>query len=209
VLLVVPDRAQGPGGHPMPALAVLEPNKPSGKGTLRLLQPPPPVGLGTGAHLGLDVVEYDDSGAIRFAGSAPPGMPIRLYVDNRRIGDAAADASGRWTLVPNGPEDIAAGRHEVRVDQLNAQGRVSARVALPFTRDLDPAKVPPTGAVVVQPHENLWVLARRLYGSGHLYTAIYQANRTQIRDPRLIYPGQTFALPEAPPPIEPPAGHNG
>jgi nucleoid-associated protein YgaU len=28
------------------------------------------------------------------------------------------------------------------------------------------------------------------------YTVIYAANRDTIRDPRLIYPGQVFALPE-------------
>lgn len=206
VLLLVPDRGKTAGAVP---LAVLEPNKPTGRGTLRLLQPPPPVGLGAGAHLGLDLVQYDDSGAIRFAGSAPPGMPIRLYVDNRRIGDAEADDSGRWSLAPPRAEKIALGRHEVRVDQLNAKGRVSARVALPFTRDPEPEpepeKVAGAEAVVVQPHENLWILAKRLYGSGQLYTVIYQANRAQIRDPRLIYPGQTFALPNEPPPTETPS----
>jgi nucleoid-associated protein YgaU len=28
------------------------------------------------------------------------------------------------------------------------------------------------------------------------YTVIYAANRDTIRDPRLIYPGQVFALPD-------------
>ncbi|MFC7543593.1 LysM peptidoglycan-binding domain-containing protein [Siccirubricoccus deserti] len=32
------------------------------------------------------------------------------------------------------------------------------------------------------------------------YTVIYQANRDQIRDPQLIYPGQVFQVPEAPAP---------
>jgi nucleoid-associated protein YgaU len=27
------------------------------------------------------------------------------------------------------------------------------------------------------------------------YTVIYEANRTQIRNPDLIYPGQVFAIP--------------
>ncbi len=29
------------------------------------------------------------------------------------------------------------------------------------------------------------------------YTAIYRANRGQIRDPNLIYPGQLFKLPKS------------
>jgi nucleoid-associated protein YgaU len=28
------------------------------------------------------------------------------------------------------------------------------------------------------------------------YSVIYDANRSQIRDPDLIYPGQVFALPQ-------------
>jgi nucleoid-associated protein YgaU len=28
------------------------------------------------------------------------------------------------------------------------------------------------------------------------YTIIYEANRDQIRNPRLIYPGQVFVVPE-------------
>ncbi len=202
VLLVVPDRQQREAANPLPTLAVLAPDKPAEKGTLRLLQPPPPVGLGSGAHLGLDVVQDDDHGAISFAGSAPPGAPVRLYVDNHRIGDAQADGTGRWALTPASATVITVGRHQVRVDELNPRGRVSARVELPFARDIEPDKLPagPAGQVVVQPGESLWLLARRLYGEGHLYTVIYQANRTQIRDPRLIYPGQAFALPDTPQP---------
>jgi len=52
-------------------------------------------------------------------------------------------------------------------------------------------------SVVVQPGNSLWRIARRLYGSGWQYTVIYAANRDQIRDPDLIYPGQIFDVPEA------------
>ena len=53
--------------------------------------------------------------------------------------------------------------------------------------------------MTVQPGNNLWTLARTHYGSGVLYTQIFTANREQIRDPDLIYPGQIFALPELEP----------
>ncbi len=48
---------------------------------------------------------------------------------------------------------------------------------------------------MIQPGNNLWRIARRTYGYGIRYTVIYQANREQIRDPDLIYPGQIFVLP--------------
>ncbi len=55
------------------------------------------------------------------------------------------------------------------------------------------------GLVVVQPGNNLWNIARVLYGKGIRYTTIYEANREQIRDPDLIYPGQVFKAPGLPP----------
>ena len=53
------------------------------------------------------------------------------------------------------------------------------------------------GSIVVQPGHSLWRIARETYGRGIRYTVIYEANRAQIRDPDLIYPGQVFVLPGA------------
>ena len=51
-------------------------------------------------------------------------------------------------------------------------------------------------AVIVQPGNSLWRIARRVYGRGLRYSVIYQANRERIRDPDLIYPGQIFTIPD-------------
>ncbi len=190
VLLDVPVTATAPG----PVMALLVPQA----GAPRVLQGPPAVSQAPGnARLGLDAVDYDDHGAIRFAGAAPPNAPVRVYVDNAPAGDATADALGRWTLTPQ--NTVAAGVHRLRVDQLTAAGKVLARVELPFQRTAVPAAELASGRVVVQPGQNLWRLARRAYGTGMRYTVIYLANREQIRDPRLIYPGQAFAVPTASP----------
>ncbi|MEJ0067760.1 MAG: LysM peptidoglycan-binding domain-containing protein [Pseudomonadota bacterium] len=53
---------------------------------------------------------------------------------------------------------------------------------------------------MVAPGNSLWELARNRYGDGAQYQTIYQANRGQIRNPDLIYPGQVFVMPEAPRP---------
>jgi len=55
------------------------------------------------------------------------------------------------------------------------------------------------GFIIVQPGNNLWNIARVIYGRGIRYTTIYEANREQIRDPDLIYPGQVFTAPGLPP----------
>lgn len=186
VVLVVPAPATAPAATP-PTVALLVPNA----GAPRLLNPPAHRGA-----LSLDTVDYDDKGDIRFAGSAAPAAPLRVYVDNHAVGDATTDAQGQWTLTPRQP--VPPGLHRFRVDQLGPGGRVLSRVELPFQRVVQTVDLPPD-RVIVQPGQNLWRLARRAYGSGTRYTVIYLANREQIRDPRLIYPGQTFATPGATP----------
>lgn len=43
--------------------------------------------------------------------------------------------------------------------------------------------------------DSLWRISRQMLGHGVRYTQIYAANTQQIRDPKLIYPGQVFVLP--------------
>ncbi|MCC0065005.1 MAG: LysM peptidoglycan-binding domain-containing protein [Defluviimonas sp.] len=49
--------------------------------------------------------------------------------------------------------------------------------------------------VTVQPGFTLWRIARENYGDGVLYVKVFEANKDQIRDPDLIYPGQIFTVP--------------
>jgi nucleoid-associated protein YgaU len=64
-----------------------------------------------------------------------------------------------------------------------------------------PAK-PKDGRVVIQPGNNLWRISRVLYGTGSKFTTLYEANKDQIRNPNLIYPGQVFRTPEVAPTAE-------
>ena len=52
-----------------------------------------------------------------------------------------------------------------------------------------------SGKAIIRRGDNLWTIARRVYGEGIRYTTIYEANTGQIRDPDRIYPGQVFELP--------------
>lgn len=151
-------------------------------------------------RLALDLVDYGAEGDIRFAGSAAPGTALRLYAEDRHLGDAQADAAGRWSFTPAVP--LPPGRHTLRVDQLDAQGRVVARIEQPFVREAAPALAAAAAAApsaggrhVVQPGNTLWRIARTNYGRGARFTLIFAANRDQIRDPNRIFPGQVFTLP--------------
>jgi nucleoid-associated protein YgaU len=179
--------ATAPGG---PLVVLLPPTQ----APPRLLQGPAPAPQ---QGLALGQVDYDDAGAIRFAGTATPNATVRLYVNDRHAGDAQADPQGRWALAPQ--DEVAVGRHRLRLDQLASAGAVSARIELPFQRDQLPKGLIPEGRVVVQPGSNLWRLARATYGRGTHFIVIFDANREQIRNPNLIFPGQVFALPATTP----------
>jgi nucleoid-associated protein YgaU len=140
-------------------------------------------------------VDYDQHGEVRFAGTAPPGASVRLYVNNAPVGEARTGVDGRWTVSPETP--VATGVHQLRIDQLGNSGQVASRIEAPFQRVDVPPDLLREGQIVVQPGQSLWRIARATYGRGVRFTVIYEANRGQIRDPGLIYPGQVFALPSA------------
>jgi nucleoid-associated protein YgaU len=48
---------------------------------------------------------------------------------------------------------------------------------------------------VIASGDSLWRISRIAYGDGSRYELVYRANRGRIRDPNLIYPGQTLVLP--------------
>ena len=61
---------------------------------------------------------------------------------------------------------------------------------------------PKEGRIVIQPGNNLWRISRVLYGTGSKFTMLYEANKDQIRNPNLIYPGQVFKTPDVAPKAE-------
>jgi len=55
--------------------------------------------------------------------------------------------------------------------------------------------VPKIATTTVSRGDTLWRLSQLTYGVGTRYATIYKANREQIRNPNLIYPGQVFVMP--------------
>ena len=111
-----------------------------------------------------------------------------------------------------GKEQRTQGELAATVAQVAPRASVADTAARPATEKERPAAKPKkeTGAapgaagpkmglIIVQPGNNLWNISRVIYGRGVRYTTIYEANRDQIRDPDLIYPGQVFKAPGLPP----------
>jgi LysM domain len=198
-----------PQGQGESTVAVLAPNKPT-----KILQAP----ASPSNSVVLDAVDYDAAGNIVFSGRALPGATIRLYVDNAIAGEMNADDQGKWNYA--GTNTVTAGTHMLRADEIGVDGKVANRVELPFLREAvsvvaqaaapQPApavqvKTEPAAAavaaapqptkIVIQPGNNLWTISRDLYGAGKNYTVIFEANKDQIRDAKLIYPGQIITAP--------------
>ena len=178
-----------PAVAPAKPLAVLLP----GRGKGRILQAPGRIG--SNGELALNVLDYDRSGRVELTGEAPPGAPIRIYVDNEAAAEVVAAESGAWMAALE--DRLGPGTYTLRLDQLDAAGRPVARLETPFTRVDRPPREGDVEVdyVIVQPGNSLWRIARRLTGRGMTYVHIFDANRTQIRDPDLIYPGQVFEVP--------------
>lgn len=198
VVVVVPEPRKDAAGRPAGgsnALAIAVPragNEPTKVLQVSSAQSPPGGAAGKGP-LKLAVVDYDEQGRLVLSGEAAPRSAVEVYLDNRHVGRAQVDEAGHWKLVPDG--GIEPGIYTLRLDEVDAAGRVSARIALPFARGKAGEMGPAGPRVVVQPGNSLWRIARRVSGEGTRYTVIYQANKEQIRDPNMIYPGQIFSVP--------------
>lgn len=171
---------------------------------VRVLQPSsdtPPEVL---ANLSLDTISYEPSGEVVLAGRATTDGIVRIYLNNRPIMDGPIDDDLSWRVVLEG---VAPGVYTLRVDQVGADGDVVSRIETPFLRE----EIEAVAAVLADQTEQddfvvaqrtvergntLWAIAREKYGEGILYVHVYEANKDQIRDPNLIYPGQIFVLPE-------------
>lgn len=196
VVIVVPERKKTPVTG---ALAVLVPRE--GKGESVVIQRPsdslaPGAGSPGGSAtrpLSIDAVDYDESGNVTISGSATAGVRLHIYIENKFAGAGKADGQGRWRLVPGGA--LSPGIYTLRVDQVDQAGKVLGRAETQFTRAKPASSSSRQTVVFVEPGNSLWRIARRVYGSGVQYTVIFDANREQIRNPDLIYPGQVFFVP--------------
>ncbi len=79
------------------------------------------------------------------------------------------------------------------------QPHLAAAVATvaPDTAARSAVVAPKTATVTVSRGDTLWRISNRALGAGTRYAVIYKANQKQIRNPNLIYPGQTFVVPAA------------
>ena len=102
------------------------------------------------------------------------------------------------------PAEPATNQDAAKTDsEVAATGEDAVANATVNPQITDAAPLPPKeGRVVIQPGNNLWRISRVLYGSGEKYTLLYKANKDQIRDPDMIFPGQIFMTPDVAPKVD-------
>lgn len=148
-------------------------------------------------NVSIDSVTYDAGGEVSLGGRAARGSSdIQIYIDNQPIIRARASADGAWQAQLDG---IERGVYRLRVDELDEAAQVTSRAEIPFERVTPEIAREAAGvqALIVQPGNTLWGMSQERFGDGQRYMRIFDANRDQIRNPDLIYPGQVFVLPEA------------
>lgn len=144
----------------------------------------------------IDTVGYNAEGAVALGGrSTQAGAELQIYLDNQPILRTRPAEDGTWQAQLEG---IERGTYRLRVDELDAAAQVTSRAEIPFQRVTPEIARTASGpqAVIVQPGNTLWAMSRDQFGQGERFMRIFDANRDQIRDPDLIFPGQVFVLPQ-------------
>ena len=128
------------------------------------------------------------------AQKAPEETKVAAVEEKVRSGAAEANATGGPAAAASPEAQPAAGAEEAAGGEMETAEAAAAGEMPSIRRKGTPARLH-VGKVVIQPGDNLWNIARAIYGRGIRYTVIYEANKDQIRDPDLIYPGQVFTTP--------------
>ena len=118
----------------------------------------------------LDEVEAN-SGKVSARAEVPFNVPDKV------VTGSVAEAAASKRSESGGPQLAAAGGTGV-------SGGSSSTVV-----------VPRVSTTTVSRGDSLWRLSQLTYGAGTRYAVIYKANKEQIRNPNMIYPGQIFVMP--------------
>ncbi len=186
------------GGEPQVAIETVEVEEPNKLMMSGQAKPDQPVRLYVNNEP-LGQVQADATGNwfITASHALPPGSyEVRADAVNAAGGVSARSAvkfqrvKVAYSTEGGTSGNVAAGSADVRGQGAVAQGSSGTGQAAGVGGAGDAA------VVMINRGDNLWTIARKLYGRGTRYTVIYDANKNQIRDPALIYPGQVFTIPQ-------------
>jgi nucleoid-associated protein YgaU len=120
--------------------------------------------------------EVDSSGKVRARAEAPFSVP-----------EFAVTASVPAQVAAAATPDTSAAREP--------HSAVAVATAAPEATSPSSVVVPKIATITVSRGDSLWRISQRSLGAGTRYATVFRANKEQIRNPNLIYPGQIFVLP--------------
>ena len=154
-------------------------------------------------------------------GSAEPHATVRLYLNQADVAQARTQADGRWSLTIK--QGMTPGAYVMRAEEVgSSDANVVASAETPFDYPDTAASTSPTAPIAastspaqsspsspadpviesvqtkrVATGHTLWALSKSYYGDPTHYPVIYDANRAQIHNPNVIFPGQVFVVPKS------------
>ena len=132
-------------------------------------------------------------------GVKPGNYRVRLDEVEANSGTVRARAEVPFTapetMVTGSVPAAGSSRTNIAAAQQQPQLAAASAAVLPDTGSPSAVVVPKIATTTVSHGDSLWRLSHLAYGAGTRYAVIYQANRQQIRNPNLIYPGQVFVVP--------------
>ena len=154
-----------------------------------------------------------EAGTLYVAGDAPPGTLVRVYANEQFVGQTRTGQEGTWLI--EAAREVPIGEVVFRVEAVPESDETPVvQASAPFMRYADgvvlepvvsasaseqslvsEASLPRPTYVIIRRGDSLWRIARRNYGRGVKYEAIFAANRDSIDNPHWIFPGQVFIIP--------------
>ena len=123
------------------------------------------------------------SGAVRARAEVPLNVPDRMTtasISPSSVSTAAPQSAAPQNAATQAPQQLAASSSTASADKTAPAAEVV---------------VPKVTTMTVVRGDSLWRLSRNSLGSGERYALIFKANKQQIRNPNLIYPGQILVVP--------------
>jgi len=201
------------------AAAPTNPNGPAPSALgMRTLATPSSV---NGSRVAIQSVEADAVGGLVAKGSAEPNATVRLYLNQADLAEAKTQSDGHWSLTIQ--HGMSPGGYVMRADEIgHGDASVVASADTPFDYPEAAAPASPAAPIPAAPSADqssalspadpvvgsiqtkrvvtghtLWALSQSYYGDPTRYPAIVEANRAQIHNPNVIFPGQVFVVPKS------------
>ncbi len=101
------------------------------------------------ANVTIDTIAYPSSTDVQFGGRGKPGDFVRLYLNNAPLGQPTPiGQDGSWNQTQIGVEPKI---YTLRVDEMDATGKVTSRYETPFKRETPEALAAANGTATVAP----------------------------------------------------------